>query len=183
MNIAANAERDRQRSQVPQYVSIEIHPLQETDRRWAREFLEEEAGGARVVSRGRLHQADQLPGFMAVDAGVRLGLLTYRIDAGELEVVALYVRQRRRGVGRQLLESARQVAKGEGCRRLWLITTNDNDPAIAFYLSTGSRQVAVHRGALAESRKLKPEIPLIGHGGKPIDDEIEFEIQIRNRGE
>jgi len=66
---------------------------------------------------------------------------------------------------------------------LWLITTNDNDPAIAFYLSTGLRQVAVHRGALAESRKLKPEIPLIGHGGKPIDDEIEFEIQIRNRGE
>lgn len=183
MNIAANAERDRQRSQVPQYVSIEIHPLQETDRRWAREFLEEEAGGARVVSRGRLHQADQLPGFVAVDAGVRLGLLTYRIDAGELEVVALYVRQRRRGVGRQLLESARQVAKGEGCRRLWLITTNDNDPAIAFYLSTGSRQVAVHRGALAESRKLKPEIPLIGLNGKPIEDEIEFEIQVGDGGE
>jgi hypothetical protein len=25
---------------------------------------------------------------------------------------------------------------------------------------------------------LKPEIPLIGLGGKPIEDEIEFEIQI-----
>jgi hypothetical protein len=34
---------------------------------------------------------------------------------------------------------------------------------------------AVHRGAISESRKLKPEIPRFGVGGRPIDDEIEFE--------
>jgi hypothetical protein len=35
---------------------------------------------------------------------------------------------------------------------------------------------AVHRGAIAESRKLKPEISLVGVGGRPIEDEIEFEL-------
>lgn len=180
MNIAANGGRLRHWSRVPQTVSIEILPLMETDRRWAREFLEEEAGAARMVSRGRLHQADQLPGYVAVLSGVRAGLLTYRIDEGELEVVTLYVRPRQRGVGTRLLNQALQVARREGCRRLWLITTNDNDPAIAFYQRRGMKLVAVHRGALAESRKLKPEIPLIGLGGKPIEDEIEFETQIRD---
>jgi hypothetical protein len=37
------------------------------------------------------------------------------------------------------------------------------------------RLVAIHRNALQESRKLKPEIPLTGVAGRPIDDEIEFE--------
>jgi hypothetical protein len=36
----------------------------------------------------------------------------------------------------------------------------------------------VHRHAIRESRKLKPEIPLTGVGGKPIEDEIEFEFRL-----
>jgi len=35
---------------------------------------------------------------------------------------------------------------------------------------------AVHRGAIAESRRLKPEISYCGVGGRPIEDEIEFEL-------
>jgi hypothetical protein len=35
---------------------------------------------------------------------------------------------------------------------------------------------AVHRGAIAESRRLKPEISYFGVGGRPIEDEIEFEL-------
>ena len=35
---------------------------------------------------------------------------------------------------------------------------------------------AVHRGAIAESRKLKPEISLFGVGGRSIEDEVEFEL-------
>ena len=40
------------------------------------------------------------------------------------------------------------------------------------------RLAAVHRGAIAESRKLKPEISLFGVGGRPIEDEIEFELAL-----
>jgi hypothetical protein len=43
------------------------------------------------------------------------------------------------------------------------------------------RLAAVHRGAIAESRRLKPEIPLRGVGGHPIDDEIEFEWLLAQR--
>ena len=81
----------------------------------------------------------------------------------------------RQGIGRRLLEAAEDVGRGLGCRRLWLITTNDNRPALAFYQAVGWRQCAIHRGAITKSRRLKPQIPRTGHTGIPIEDEIEFE--------
>ncbi len=42
------------------------------------------------------------------------------------------------------------------------------------------RIAAIHYGAIAESRKLKPEISLVGLGGRSIDDEIEFELLLDN---
>lgn len=76
----------------------------------------------------------------------------------------------------RLLASARERARDLQCRRLWLITTNDNEPAIAFYKRWGMHLAAVHHGAIAQSRKLKPEISLVGVDGCPIKDEIEFEF-------
>jgi ribosomal protein S18 acetylase RimI-like enzyme len=160
-------------------VQIQVRDLDGTDRAWAKAFLEEQAGAARVVSRGKMHYADRLPGLIAVVSGARVGLLTYHIRDEEFEVVTLHTTLQRHGVGTRLLEAAVSKASAEGCRRVWLITTNDNDPAIAFYQSRGMTLSAVHRGAIAESRKLKPEIPLIGFNGKPIEDELEFEIRLQ----
>jgi GNAT superfamily N-acetyltransferase len=125
-----------------------------------------------------LHQADQLPGFLARLAGVPAGLLNYRIAGGELEVVTLLATPSGHGLGSRLLEAARAKARQHGCSRLWLITTNDNEPAQQFYRSRGMRLVAVHRKALEISRQLKPEIPLIGLGGRPMEDELEFEYRL-----
>jgi hypothetical protein len=36
----------------------------------------------------------------------------------------------------------------------------------------------VHRDAVAESRRLKPSIPLVGIGGVPITEEIEFDYPV-----
>ena len=47
-----------------------------------------------------------------------------------------------------------------------------------FYQRRGLRIAAIHRDAIAESRKLKPEIALVGIGGRPIEDEIEFELPL-----
>jgi hypothetical protein len=69
-------------------------------------------------------------------------------------------------------------AGGLACRRLWLVTTNDNRPALAFYQAAGWRQCAVHPGSIREARRLKPQISLTGHAGIPIEDEIEFEFLI-----
>jgi hypothetical protein len=42
-------------------------------------------------------------------------------------------------------------------------------------LRVGLRQLAIYPGAIAESRKLKPEIPAYGENGIAIADEIEYE--------
>jgi 3-oxoacyl-[acyl-carrier protein] reductase len=65
-----------------------------------------------------------------------------------------------------------------GCRRLWLITTNDNTPALRFYQNQGMRVAAVHHNAIVEARRIKPEIPEFGVGGQPICDEVELEMDL-----
>ena len=70
------------------------------------------------------------------------------------------------------------AARERGCRRLFLITTNDNLRALAFYQKRGFELAALRRGALNESRKLKPSIPLIGENGIPLRDEIELEMSL-----
>ena len=92
------------------------------------------------------------------------------------EVVSLHAAVAGRGLGSRLLAAARDRARDLQRRRLWLITTNDNEPAIAFYSRWGMHLAAVHRGAIAESRRLKPEISYFSVGGRPIEDEIEFEL-------
>jgi hypothetical protein len=53
--------------------------------------------------------------------------------------------------------------------------------AIRFYQLRGFSLVAIHRNAIEESRKLKPEIPLKGIDGIPIRDEIELEFIIKEK--
>jgi len=160
-----------------------VRPLDhgEYDVAWARAFLELVAGGARMVSRGQMHQCHLLPGFYFEAGKRRVGLLTYRLEAGAMEVVSLHVKEeaRRRGVGAALLAAACDQARQHDCRRLWLVTTNDNEPAQRFYRSRRMRLVAIHQGAVdAARRDLKPEIPLTGVAGVPIRDELEFEIEL-----
>ena len=158
---------------------VDIRPIEPHDREWLREFLLAHNHSLRVVSRGALHHADGLPGFIAALDGTPSALLTYQLADGQLEVATLHSAREGRGLGSALLERARETARELGCSRLWLITTNDNKPAIAFYQRRGMTLVRVHENALEESRKLKPEIPLVGLGGEPIRDEIEFEYRFQ----
>jgi hypothetical protein len=59
---------------------------------------------------------------------------------------------------------------------LWLITNNDNLPALGFFQKRGLSLVAVYRNAVDVARRLKPEIPLVGKNGIPLRDEIELEM-------
>lgn len=100
-----------------------------------------------------------LPGLVAERDGAPVGLLLYRIERDECEVVVLIAVARREGIGRALLEAVEPIARRAGCRRLWLVTTNDNRSALAFYRTVGWTQVAVHRGAVREaSRTFRFEI-------------------------
>ena len=132
----------------------------------------------RVVSRGRVHDADRLPSLVALLGSRRVGLLTYRIDVDQCEIVTLDSLQEGIGIGAALVKSVRSAAVANGCRRLWVITTNDNLRALHFYRLNGFSLVARHSNAVEQSRKLKPEIPLIGLGGIPLRDEIELEMTL-----
>ena len=80
----------------------------------------------------------------------------------------------RQGVGTALLAAVQRAAREMTCTRLWLITTNDNVDAIRFYQRRGFVLSSIHPDALAESRKIKPQIPQIGNYGIPIRDELVF---------
>ena len=122
-----------------------------------------------------MHEADKLPGLIAEIEGQRVGVLTWNVSEQMLEIVTLNVLKQREGIGKALVEEAIQMARSIKCSRVWVITTNDNSTALKFYKSTGFTIVAVHKDAVAESRKLKPEIPFVGMNGVPITDEIELE--------
>jgi ribosomal protein S18 acetylase RimI-like enzyme len=158
--------------------SIEIRPLTPGDRAWADALLGKSWGGTLMVSRGQVHDLATLPGFVALAGDERVGLATYRIAGGECELTSLDSRRERIGVGSALVAAVKEVALAGGCRRLWLITTNDNTHALRFYQRRGFLLVAIHRDALAESRRLKPQIPLLGLNDIPLRDEIELELPL-----
>ena len=139
-------------------------------------MLTERWRSSRIVTRGQIHKGDSLPGFVAELVGERVGLITYRMEKDECELVSLDSLKEGAGVGSALLHAVQDVAGQTGCARAWLITTNDNLRAIGFYQKRGWRLVAVHRDAIAQSRQLKPEIPLVGDDGIPVRDEIELEF-------
>lgn len=153
-----------------------IRPINPSDRPWILNLIEKRWGTNRVVTRGKIHEIKQLPGFIAHNSSDRLGLLTYLISNGDIEIVTLDSLVENIGVGTALISQARSLAEQAACQRIWLITTNDNMPALHFYQKKGFHLVAVHQNALDYSRTLKPEIPLIGLEGIPLRDEIELEI-------
>ncbi|MHA1614637.1 MAG: GNAT family N-acetyltransferase [Candidatus Thorarchaeota archaeon] len=128
-----------------------------------------------IVTRGISYETENLPGFVAEIDGKRFGLLTYIIKNEELEIVTMNAIEERKGIGTSLLDEIENLAKQKNCKRLWLVTTNDNVDALRFYQKRGYEIKAVHRHAIEESRKLKPQIPLVGNYGIPIRDEIEME--------
>lgn len=140
-------------------------------------------GAEMIVVHGQVYRPEEFPGFIAYDAAHPshwLGLTTYRIDGDACEILTIESLAPRAGVGTALLETVKSEAVGAGCRRLWLITTNDNLDAIRFYQRRGFVLAALHRDAIKESRKLKPQIPLLGDYGIPMRDELEFEMWLGN---
>jgi N-acetylglutamate synthase-like GNAT family acetyltransferase len=100
------------------------------------------------------------------------------VEGNECELVTINSQQPGAGIGSSLLQAVKERAEGAGCRRLWLITTNDNLEALKFYQQKGFELVAVHRNALEVSRQLKPQIPETGRHGIPLRDEVELEYVI-----
>lgn len=184
-------------------IPVHVIPLADLHRDWTARTITERWGAPVVVSCGRIHQAAELDGFVAFlredpEAGQTvagsqsstpnaaspsdetaatdpIGLATYRVEGTDCELTTLDSMREGRGVGTALIRAVEEEARRRGCRRVWLITTNDNTRALRFYQRLGYRIAALHPGAMEEARRLKPQIPLLGADGIPIRDEIELE--------
>jgi GNAT superfamily N-acetyltransferase len=158
---------------------VEVRPLTEEDRPWADEVEADSWGEPRVARLGELLDPTQFPGFVASIDGERVGLVSYAVRSDECEVVSIRSLREGVGVGRALLDAVLDAAVAAGCRRLWLITTNNNVRALEVYQRWGMDIVALHRHAVTDARKrLKPSIAERDDRGIPIAHELELELRL-----
>lgn len=146
-------------------------------------FLDEHLGGWLQARRGELVDVLEGDGIVAVLDGEPVGLVTWLAAStsggAEVRAIAVHPAARGRGIGRALFEGAHAELASTGIGSAWLVTTNDNAPAIQLYESLGYRIREVRRGAVDDLRRtIKPSIPLLGHGDIPMHDELELERRL-----
>lgn len=157
-------------------MAFKIHPVTAGEKEWVLEVVRG-WGADFIVSRGRKIYPTELDAFYAEDeSGEKVGLITCEIIGDQCEIVTLDAFVKFKGIGTALIERVKETVKAHGCRRLWLITLNDNIDAIRFYQRRDFTIAAIHLNAMVISRRIKPTIPEIGMHGIPIRDEIEFEM-------
>jgi N-acetylglutamate synthase-like GNAT family acetyltransferase len=158
---------------------VQVRRTTADDRQWIAEAIVGAFTSERLVSRGRLHtEASSLDGYVVENDGRPIGCALWHEAEGDAELVVLVTTYRGAGAGTTLLDAVVAHARENQWRRLWLVTTNDNTDAIRLYQRAGWEWVDWHRDAVAESRKLKPELPEIGAHGIPIRHEIEFQYPL-----
>jgi ribosomal protein S18 acetylase RimI-like enzyme len=141
-----------------------------------RQFWKENWGDEFVVAHGMIYYPDTLDGFIALDSDEWMGEITYAFSGSDCEIVSLDSLREGQGIGTKLINAVLEEARAKNCKRVFLITTNDNLNALSFYQKRGFELVKINRGAMIETRKLKPDIPLIGANNIPLRDEIELEM-------
>jgi ribosomal protein S18 acetylase RimI-like enzyme len=158
---------------------IEVRELSAEDLDWKRHELVKAWGSTLVARQGTVIDAMALDGYVAIDGGTKVGLLTYDLADDAVEVVTINVDPEGRGIGRALMGAVKARAQELGAHRLWLSTTNDNVRAFRFYQQWGMDLAAVVHGGVDGSRAVKPSIPHEGQYGIPVRHELIFELQLR----
>jgi len=149
------------------------------DKKWINSFLGKHWGSNKVIAHNKIYYPIKLKGFIAENKKNKIGLITYKIEKRNCEIVTLNSEVENKGIGTNLVNMVITEAKKKKCKKVWLITTNDNIKSIYFYQKLGFQLIKVYPDAVKESRKIKPEIPLKSHNGIKINDELEFSLKIK----
>jgi len=155
-----------------------VRSIHTSDRDWIESLIRSRWGSEIVVAKRRVLRPAELDGFAAFKGKDPIGLPTYRIEGFDCEIVTIDSTVEGVGIGCALIQAVKKKAKARGCKRLWLITTNDNLTALGFYQKRGFHLTALYPDALEASRKLKPQISMKAANGIPIRDELELELEL-----
>ncbi|HEX3037784.1 MAG TPA: GNAT family N-acetyltransferase [Oscillospiraceae bacterium] len=109
---------------------MNIQPIDSQHHNAVNNILKKEWNCPPSVSRGNVIDTTVLPGFISLSSNSINGVITYNINNSECEIVTLNSLEENKGVGTALIDAVHSVAKARKCKRLWLITTNDDIDAI-----------------------------------------------------
>jgi SAM-dependent methyltransferase len=157
---------------------LRVRALTPEDSGWKEQALLRVWGSTSVARKEELVDARPFEGFVALAGHDRVGLVTYAMRDDECEIVTIQADREGVGIGRALMDAVRQRAQELGARRLWLVTTNNNVRAFAFYQRWGMDLVALRVDGVTRSRALKPGIPTVDPAGIPIRHELELELRL-----
>ncbi len=155
---------------------MDIRQIDQTCRQRINSFIVQQWYTMQMVVHGESIDMGNADGYYACEGDEIIGLITYRITGKEMEILSLDSLQKGRGIGTELLDTVVAKARETGMQKIMLITTNDNLSALRFYQKRGFDMSRLYCNALAQARKIKPEIPLIGMDGIPLKHEIELEM-------
>ncbi len=158
--------------------TVEFKPISSGNRDEVNGFIRAQWFSTDMVVRGAIVDMTKLGGFVAYADEKIAGLITYLIKGGECEIMSLDSLRERQGIGTALVNMVIKAASGRKCGKIKLITTNDNINAIGFYQKRGFDMTRIYHDSMEVSRKLKPEIPLLGDFNIPLRHEIEFEMNL-----
>ncbi len=135
-------------------------------------------GSTDVVLDGRMYDLTTCDCLLCEEGADLLGFLHYDARGEAWEILALDCPRPGAGAGTALVGEVKKMARAAGAKKLTVVTTNDNTAAMRFYQKRGFVLADVRFGAVARSRRIKPEIPESGEDNIPILHEMVFEMEI-----
>lgn len=157
---------------------MDIKIISSENRQQINEFIISHWFTTDMVIRGNIFDMTILDGYATYENEEVIGLITYKFEDNECEIMSLDSLKEKQGIGTALLNKVIEIAKVKGCTKVKLITTNDNINAIKFYQKRGFDMAKLYHNAVDTSRKLKPSIPLLGDFDIPLKHEIEFKMYL-----
>ncbi|MDF2586945.1 MAG: acetyltransferase [Anaerocolumna sp.] len=156
-----------------------IKKIKDEDKKKIIDFLRMEWGSTIMVLReGEVFDLKDEDGFVIYDKDNIIGLITYRITNNRCEILSLDSKIENKGIGTGLVEKVKEHAKNNQCSLCRVVTTNDNLKAIGFFQKRGFHLVNLYVKAMDTVRKIKPDVPKKGMDNIPLNDELEFEMNI-----
>lgn len=156
-------------------MSWTIRSIEPEDKKQIRLLAAAQWGGSLMIVHDQVFELTRLPGFIACDEERTVGLITYRLEAGVMEILSLNSLCEQQGIGSRLLAAVIGEAELRKMKRLYLTTTNDNLNALGFYQKRGFTLTTLRIGAVNRARLQKPSIPLKSAEGIPIEHELELD--------